>query len=100
MGIVVFADRQTKFVDFPVMLIATGMVIYAVIGFFSPIATSSLLLGLIGIFVLFQSYELWIQVKNDDLDNHPIFGRECYKETTDTTGGDEVPATSSEAEIA
>ena len=48
-------------------LIAGGMVIYSIIGFFSPIATSSLLIGLIGIFTFYQSYELWILIKNDGL---------------------------------
>ena len=81
-------------------LIAGGMVIYSIIGFFSPIATSSLLIGLIGIFVFYQSYELWILIKNDGLATHPIFGRDCYKQTTSTTGGEEVPATTDEAVMA
>ena len=88
-----------KVTSITAMVIATGLFIYAVIGFFSPIAASSLLLGLVGIFVFYQSYELWLAIKNNDLSNHPIFGRDCYKGITDTTGGEEVPATSVEAEV-
>jgi len=35
-----------------------------------------------------------------NLGTHPIFGRDCYKQTTSTTGGDEVPATTDEAVMA
>ena len=65
------------------MLISVGMIIYAIINYFSYQTTNSeLMIGLVGIFVFYQSYELWVAAKNDDLGNHAIFGRKCYAETT------------------
>ena len=93
-------DAAAKCTALTAMLIAGGMVIYSIIGFFTPVATSSLLIGLIGIFVFYQSYELWILIKNNGLATHQIFGRDCYKQTTSTTGGEEVPATTDEAVMA
>ncbi|KAL9178568.1 hypothetical protein ACHAXT_001906 [Thalassiosira profunda] len=84
------------------LLISTGMILYAIIGFITNTGGSALLLGLVGAIIFYQSYELWAAARRDDLANHPIFGRECYKEGG---GGDaqaegEVPAQTDEAVMA
>ena len=71
------------------MLIAHGMIIYAIINYFSYHTTNSeLMIGLVGVFVLYQSYELWVAAKHDDLAHHTIFGRKCYSDNVgNSTGG-------------
>ena len=64
------------------------MIIFAIINYFSYQTTNSeLMIGLVGVFVFYQSYELWVAAKNDDLANHSIFGRKCYSENQGNRGG-------------
>lgn len=89
------------------MLISTGMVLYAFIGYFTDMGGSGLLLGIVGLFIFSNSYDLWKAAKNNDLDGHPIFGRRCYQSGGGTdaaaASGDpeaqEVPAQSDDAVI-
>ncbi|KAL3781314.1 hypothetical protein ACHAWO_002080 [Cyclotella atomus] len=80
------------------ILLSLGMVLYAFIGYFTDMGGSGLLLGVVGLFIFSNSYDLWKAAKNNDLDGHPIFGRRCYQ-----SGGDaeaqEVPAQSDDAVI-
>ena len=70
------------------MLISFGMIIYAIINYFSYDTTNSeLMIGLVGVFVFYQSYELWIAAKNDDLAHHSIFGRKCYSDNRGNSSG-------------
>ena len=89
--ILVFKLRSltaAKVTSVTAMLISVGMIIYAIINYFSYQTTNSeLMIGLVGIFVFYQSYELWVAAKNDDLDNHPIFGRKCYSANQGNRGG-------------
>ena len=66
------------------IMISTGMVLYAFIGYFTGLGGSGLLLGLVGLFIWNNSYDLWKAAKSNELDGHPIFGRRCYQisETT------------------
>ncbi len=50
-------------------------------------ANSELMIGLVGVFVFYQSYELWIAAKNDDLAHHSIFGRKCYSDNRGNSSG-------------
>lgn len=54
--------------------------IYTLISILARNGGSYFLLGLVGVYVFYQSYELWVAAKRDELDQHPIFGRECYKQ--------------------
>lgn len=94
------------------MLISAGMVLYSIYTFLARTAGSGLLLGLVGVFVFYQSFELWNSAKRNDLANHPIFGRECYgdgNEHSNSRGGgsgqeqeqeiETVPAQTEEAEM-
>jgi hypothetical protein len=71
------------------MLIAIGMIVYAIINYFSYDTTNSeLMIGLVGVFVFYQSYELWIAAKHGNLAHHTIFGRKCYTDNAgNSTGG-------------
>jgi len=93
------------------LFLSTGMMLYAIYGFFTGTGGSGLLLGLVGAFVFSSSYELWGLAKRNQLTNHPIFGRECYRpsgdggSTTDGYGGaqaedDAVPAQTDSAVLA
>mmetsp|Transcript_16135 Transcript_16135/g.29068 ORF Transcript_16135/g.29068 Transcript_16135/m.29068 type:complete len:302 (-) Transcript_16135:79-984(-) len=91
------------------MLISSGMILYAVLIMLSKSAGSELLLGFVGAYVLHQSYKLWTAAQSDTLGNHPIFGRECYKNTGENNdasgdGGDvettPVPAQTDNAVLA
>lgn len=80
-----------------------GMILYALISTLMGAAGTQLLLGLIGVFVFYQSYELWAQ--KNDLSNHPIFGRQCYNQGSNTSSAattepGAVPAETDEAVMA
>jgi len=62
------------------MLIGFGMIAYALATLLMREAGGQLLLGFIGVFIFYQSWELWLKAKNDDLGNDPIFGRQCYQD--------------------
>lgn len=83
------------------ILLSTGMVLYAFIGYFTDMGGSGLLLGIVGLFIFSNSYDLWKAAKNNDLDGHPIFGRRCYQ--SGAASGDpeaqEVTAQSDDAVI-
>ncbi|KAL3798168.1 hypothetical protein HJC23_005729 [Cyclotella cryptica] len=87
------------------MLLSVAMVVYAIISFLTGIGGSGLLLGLIGIFIFSNSYDLFASARQNNLGDHPIFGRQCYRGTggsTGESGGDgpqEVPAQSDSAVI-
>lgn len=68
------------------MLLSAAMVAYAVISFLMDIGGSGLLLGLIGIFIFSNSYDLFASARRNDLGDHPIFGRQCYRGTGESTG--------------
>jgi len=72
------------------------MVLYAFIGYFMSLGRSGLLLGVVGLFLLNNSYDLWKAAQNDELNLHPIFGRRCYQNTTGVGAGG-APASSGEA---
>jgi len=104
--------KAAKVTAITAMLLSAGMILYSIISIFADSSGSELLLGIVGIFVFFQSHELWVSARTGALGNHPIFGRECYRTTTTTggsssgnnEGGDEqdtaVPAQSDEAAMA
>ena len=83
-----FVTAMTAFV------IASAMVGFGIVRIFTGGAGFSLYLALVGLYVLGESFELHKAVKNKDLKNHPIFGREIYKSgggaatTSSSTGGD------------
>lgn len=105
-GLILFlkmrAKTAAKVTAITAMLIAAGMVAYAVIRWFQGVGGSFLLLALVGLYIGYQSHDLWIQAKNDELDGHPIFGRECYKDSDGGTrsGGGEGGQQAQEAEEA
>lgn len=83
------------------------MVLYAFIGYFTGLGGSGLLLGLVGLFIWNNSYDLWKAAKSNELDGHPIFGRRCYQiggataaaESTGDAEAQNVPAQSEDAVI-
>jgi len=68
-----FVTAMTAFV------IASVMVVYGVVRIFTGGAGFSLYLALVGLYVLGESFGLYKAVQSNDLKNHPIFGRECFK---------------------
>lgn len=68
------------------------MVLYAFIGYFTGLGGSGLLLGIVGLFIFNNSYDLFKAAKNNELSGHPIFGRRCYQ------SGGTAPAASTDAE--
>jgi hypothetical protein len=62
------------------MLISSGMIVFAIIGWFVGTYGTGLYLGLVGVFVFYESYELWTAARRDGLDGHSIFGRKCYRD--------------------
>jgi hypothetical protein len=62
------------------MLISSGMIVVAIIGWFVGTYGTGLYLGLVGVFVFYESYELWTAARRDGLDDHSIFGRKCYRD--------------------
>lgn len=60
-------------------LLASGLLLQALLTVFAG-AGGSVLLGVLGAFVLYQSYELHAAARRDDLGDHPIFGRACYRD--------------------
>lgn len=82
------SQTAAKVTAMTAMIIAFCMIGYAIVTFLSRTAGSGLLLGLVGVFVFFQSWELWTAAKRNDLNDHPIFGRQCYQSSSSggTTG--------------
>ncbi len=74
------------------LVIASAMVAYAIVSIFTGGMVFGIYFGLVGIWVLFQSYELKCDVKAGDLKNHPIFGRECYQSSSGQTGSSAAAA--------
>ncbi|KAL3802012.1 hypothetical protein ACHAW5_009417 [Stephanodiscus triporus] len=83
------------------MIISAGMILYAIISFFTSAYSFELFVGLVGCFVFYESYELWAAARRDGLADHSIFGRKCYQ---DSVVGDAneppVPAQDDEAVMA
>mmetsp|Transcript_5925 Transcript_5925/g.13033 ORF Transcript_5925/g.13033 Transcript_5925/m.13033 type:complete len:299 (+) Transcript_5925:32-928(+) len=69
------------------MVVSSGMILYALVGVLYGAAGGELLLGFVGVYVFYQSYELHVAARRDDLADHPIFGRECYRGAGGTDGG-------------
>jgi hypothetical protein len=90
--------KAAKVTAITAMLISSGIVIYGILGLLA-ITGGTFLLLLVGIYVGYQSYELWIAAKRKELGNHPIFGRGCYQsgELASSSGGGQVPAQADEA---
>lgn len=90
------------------MLISSGMLIYAIIGVLERNGNRVFLLGLVAVYVFYESYELWTAAKRDELSNHPIFGRQCYQSGGGNSSSSEgqreqedaVPAQSDDAAMA
>eukprot|EP00984_Skeletonema_dohrnii_P026017 scaffold15281_cov109-Skeletonema_dohrnii-CCMP3373.AAC.2 len=61
------------------MAISAFMVAYAIVRLFTGGASFSLYLGLVGLYVFHESFELNSAVKRNDLKNHPIFGGKVYQ---------------------
>lgn len=80
--------KAAKVTSITGMILATGMILYAIISTLIGKVGTQLLLGLIGVFVFYQSYELWAQ--KNDLSNHPIFGRQCYQRSGTSGTGSSV----------
>lgn len=97
--------KAAKVTAITAILISLGMVLYAIIGFFAELGGSGLLLGIIGLFIFNNSYDLWKAAKSNELSSHPIFGRRVYQSggATATRSEDaeaqEVPAQSDDAVI-
>lgn len=100
------AATAAKVTAVTAMAISGAMILYSIVSFFTPTLGSELLLGLVGVFVFYESYELWTAVKTNNLDNHPIFGRQAYKAEGGSSGaaqeqgGEAVPAQTDEAVMA
>lgn len=84
--------KAAKVTAITAILISTGMVLYAFIGYFTGMGGSGLLLGIVGLFIWNNSYDLWKAANNDELNEHPIFGRKCYQSRETTTGAASVDA--------
>lgn len=69
------------------MIIAFGMITYSIVTFLIPSTRGGLLLGVVGVFVFYQSYELWTAAERNVLGNHPIFGRQCYQDSSSSASG-------------
>ncbi|KAL7518241.1 hypothetical protein ACHAWX_003088 [Stephanocyclus meneghinianus] len=97
--------KAAKVTAVTAMLLSAAMVAYAIISFMTGIGGSGLLLGLIGIFIFGNSYDLFVAARRGDLGEHPIFGRQCYRSMGGGTGvsgeesPQEVPAQSDSAVI-
>jgi len=99
--------KAAKVTAITAILISTGMVLYAFIGYFTGMGGSGLLLGVVGLFIWNNSYELWKAASNDELNEHPIFGRKCYQSgeitaaatSRDVEAETQVPAQSDDAVI-
>jgi hypothetical protein len=98
--------KAAKVTAITALLISSGMVLYAFIGYFRGLGGSGLILGIVGLFIVNSSYDLWNAAKNDQLGEHPIFGRTCYQDCDGTNSGggrdeevQDVPAQSDEAVI-
>ncbi|KAL7539245.1 hypothetical protein ACHAWF_006345 [Thalassiosira exigua] len=101
------AETAAKVTSITAMLLGAGMIVYAIVGWFGMWGGSVLLLGLVGVFVFHQSYELFSAARNDRLGDHPVFGRECYQNANNgggggggETAGGAVPAQTDEAVMA
>lgn len=72
------------------VVISLAMVAYSFVTIFTGGGGFSLYFGLVGIYVFFESYDLKNAVKREDLKDHPIFGRECYRSggASSSAGGD------------
>ena len=83
------------------MFISFGLISYVLVTLLMKEAGSQLLLALIGAFIFYQSWGLWVKAKNDDLGSDPIFGRQCYQNggrSANTTAATETE-TADEREI-
>lgn len=89
------SQTAAKVTSITAMLIASCMVGYSIVTFLYRTAGSGLLLGLVGVFVFFQSYELWTAAKRNELSDHPIFGRQCYQSGSSGTTGNNTSSGSS-----
>jgi len=69
------------------MLISAGMIVWALLSVIAQTG-GSVLLGVVGAFVFYQSYELFGAARRNDLDGHPLFGRECYRARTGSGNND------------
>jgi hypothetical protein len=81
------------------MFISTGMIVCAIITWFVGTYAGGLYLGLVGVFVFYESHELWAAAKRDGLGNHSIFGRKCYQDRVAGNNDSEthVPAQNDDA---
>jgi hypothetical protein len=62
------------------MIISSGMILLAIISLFITSYGNELFLGLVGVFVFYESYELWTAARRNELGDHTIFGRKCYQD--------------------
>jgi hypothetical protein len=97
-------QKAAKVTALTAMLISGGMIVYAIVSLITVVPGSGLLLGLVGVFIFSNSYDLYKDVKRCELGNHPIFGRQCYQSGSSAGGGrdqdaQEVPAQSDSAVI-
>ncbi len=82
------------------MLISFGMIVFAIIGWFVGTYGTGLYLGLVGVFVFYESYELWTAARRDGLDGHSIFGRKCYQDRVVGDNDAEAPPVQAQSEDA
>ena len=79
------AQVAAKVTAITAMLISGVMILYAVISFFKT--SYGLFLGLVGVFVFYESYELWTAARRNELEGHSIFGRKCYQDAVAPSTG-------------
>ena len=102
------ASTAARVTAITAMLISSCMIIWALVNLLSGTGGSLVLLGALGAFVFHQSYQLFAATQRNDLDNHPIFGRDCYQHPSGSgtnSGGNEagiatVPAQTNNAVLA
>ena len=75
------------------MVISSGMILLAIISLFTTSFGNELFLGLVGVFVFYESHELWTAARRDELGDNAIFGRKCYQDRNVGNNNDgEAPA--------
>ncbi len=74
------------------MIISSGMIVLALISLFITSYGSELFLGLVGVFIFYESYELWTAARRDELGDHTVFGRKCYQDRHVGNNGGGAPA--------
>ena len=92
------AQVAAKVTAITAMLISGGMILYAIISFFKTTYGNELFLGLVGVLVFYESYELWTAASRNELEGHSIFGRKCYQDV-DAPATDPAPTQNAETEI-